>query len=79
MNRLTLQAVESGEKVEHKYSGRSPGEEAHGPGQPQQQGEAGGALQALRQPLAAPRRPVRLHVADLDKNHRKNLERAGRG
>lgn len=31
INDLTLKAVESREKIEHKYSGWSPGEEAHGP------------------------------------------------
>lgn len=79
INALTLKAVESREKVEHEYSGRSPGEEAHGPRQPQQQGETGSSLQVVYQPVAAPGGAVDLHVADLDKNHHKNLERPGCG
>lgn len=79
MNGLTLKAVEPREKIEHEYSGWSPGEEAHGPCQSQQQGETGNSLQVVKQPAAAPSWAVDLYVTDLDKNHRKNLEGRGCG
>lgn len=72
---MTLKAVESREEIEHNYSGWSPGEEAHGPREPQQQGETGHAPQVVNQPVAAPCWAVDLHATDLDKNHHKNLER----
>lgn len=75
MNDLTLKAVEAGEQIEHKYPGRSPGEEAHGPRESQQQGETGGSLQVEDQPAAFPGGAVHLHVADLDEDHHENLER----
>lgn len=70
---LTLQAVEPREKVEQEDPGRSPGEEAKGPGQAQEKGETGHALQLLHQATAASCGAVGLHAADLDQNHHKDL------
>lgn len=73
INDLTLKAVEAREQIEHEDPGWSPGEEAHGPREAQQQGQTGCSLQVEDQPTAAPGWAVHLHVADLDKNHHENL------
>ncbi len=72
-NYLTLQAVESREKVQQNYSSRSPGKEANGPSKPKQQGETGNSLEVMHQSTAGPRGAVDSHVANLYQNHDKNL------
>ena len=72
----TLQAVERGEQVEQRHPGGAPGEEPKGPGESQEQGEAGHALQVPQQTAADARWPVGPHATDLHQHHPKHLQRA---
>ena len=70
-----MQAVERGEQVEQRHPGGAPGEEPKGPGESQEQGEAGHALQVPQQTAADACWPVGPHATDLHQHHPKHLQR----